>query len=129
MSETQKRSLKEVDHQFEVQFFEDVLGRDPNDVSVVELLANLYTRVGRIDDGLRMDRKLVRLRSASPVAHYNLACSLSLKNRKAEAIRSLRTAIQKGYRDWDWLMKDADLGNLRDDPRFRELLEEFEVPI
>ena len=97
--------------------------------SVVELLANLYTRVGRIDDGLKMDRRLVRLRPDSPVAHYNLACSLSLKNRKAEAIRSLRTAIGKGYRDWNWLMEDADLRNLRDYPRFRELLEEFQVPI
>lgn len=129
MSETQKRNLKEVDHEFEIQFFEDVLKRDPKEASVVELLANLYTRVGRIDDGLKMDRRLVRLRPDSPVAHYNLACSLSLKNRKAEAIRSLRTAIGKGYRDWNWLMEDADLRNLRDYPRFRELLEEFQVPI
>ena len=129
MSETQKRNLKEVDHEFEIQFFEDVLKRDPKEASVVELLANLYTKVGRIDDGLKMDRRLVRLRPDSPVAHYNLACSLSLKNRKAEAIRSLRTAIGKGYRDWNWLMEDADLRNLRDYPRFRELLEEFQVPI
>lgn len=129
MSETQESNLKEVDHEFEIQFFEDVLKRDPKETSVVELLANLYTRVGRVDDGLKMDRRLVRLRPESPVAHYNLACSLSLKNRKAEAIRSLRTAIEKGYRDWNWLMEDTDLRNLHDYPRFRELLEEFEVPI
>lgn len=129
MKEPQEKNLSKVDHGFEIQFFEDLFRRDSKEISVVELLANLYTRVGRTDDGLRMDQRLVRLRPDNPIAHYNLACSLSLKNRRAEAVRSLRRAIEKGYQDWKWLMEDADLLNLHGYPRFRDLLAEFEVPI
>ncbi len=113
------------EYQFEIGFFESVLRRDPKDPSVVELLAHLYTKTRRIDDGLKMDRKMVRLKPDSPVAHYNLACSLALKNRKSEAVKALRAAIEREYKDWDWLKRDPDLENLHDYPRFRQLLEEF----
>jgi hypothetical protein len=35
--------------------------------------------LGRIADGLKMDRRLVKLQPANPTAHYNLACSLALQ--------------------------------------------------
>ena len=66
------------DSQFEIQFFEAVHQRCPGYTEVVGLLGGLYTKAGRIVDGLRMDRKLVRLEPANPTAHYNLACSLAL---------------------------------------------------
>ena len=52
---------KSRDPEFEIRFFESVLRRAPNYANVVELLGGLYTRHGRIADGLRMDRKLVKL--------------------------------------------------------------------
>ncbi len=121
--------MKTVDHDFEIGFFESILKRDPRDTSVIELLANLYTKTGRIDEGLKMDRKMVRLRPENPVAHYNLACSLALKNRKAEAVKSLRTAIENYYRDWEWLVRDPDLKNLHDYPKFKTLLAENSIQI
>ena len=49
-----------------------------------------------------MDRKFVRLAPINPTAHYNLACSLALKKRKADAVRALpRSAVELGYRDLD----------------------------
>ena len=53
---------------YEIRFFESVLRRDPGYVLVVELLGGLYTRRGRIADGLRMDRRLVRLQPANATA-------------------------------------------------------------
>ena len=43
---------------FEISFFESILRRDPNYSEVIEILGGLYTKVGRISDGLRMDRRL-----------------------------------------------------------------------
>lgn len=107
---------------FEIKFFENVLKRDPKNAELIEILGGLYTREGRVSDGLRMDRKLVRLMPANATAHYNLACSLALKKRNAEAIRSLRTAIALGYRDFDWLQQDPDLEGLKRSPEFGKLL-------
>jgi len=109
------------DHQFEIKFFEGVLKHNPDYPEVIELLGGLYTKEGRVDEGLRMDRKLVRLAPDNPVAHYNLACSLALKRRKADAVRALRRAVETGYRDLDWLREDPDLASLRDYAAFLEI--------
>jgi tetratricopeptide (TPR) repeat protein len=110
------------DPQFEIEFYEAILRRSPDYTEVVGLLGALYTRVGRIADGLRMDRKLVRLEPENPTAHYNLACSLALCKKRPDALRSLRKALSLGYDDLDWMEQDPDLEILKNDPEFRKLL-------
>lgn len=109
---------------FELGFFEQVQKRMPKDVRVVSILAHLYTQSGRIDDGLKMDRKLVRLQPDDPTNHYNLACSFALKGRKADAVKVLRTAITLGYEDFQWMQHDPDLASLQDHAGYRALLGE-----
>lgn len=108
---------------FEVEFFESILRRNPKDSGVIEILGGLYTQQGRIDDGLRMDRRLVRLQPANPTAYYNLACSLALKKRNPEALRTLERSVELGYTDYEWMFQDPDLEGLRDHPKFLNLLE------
>jgi tetratricopeptide (TPR) repeat protein len=114
-------------HQFEIDFFEGILRRNPRDTDVIEILGGLYTKEGRIDDGLKMDRKLVRLLPENATAYYNLACSLALKKRKAEAMRALERAIELGYHDADWLMQDPDLDALKRSPAFHKLVQKIGV--
>ncbi|WP_269525385.1 tetratricopeptide repeat protein [Coraliomargarita parva] len=109
-------------YQFELGFFESLHKRMPRDVKVVSILAHLYTHTGQIDSGLKMDRKLVRLTPEDPVAHYNLACSLTLKDRRADAVKVLRDAISLGYKDFEWMRNDPDLADLQDYPGYRQLL-------
>jgi len=113
------------DPQFEIQFFESVHRRCPDYLEVVGLLGGLYTRVGRISDGLKMDRKLVRLDPENPTAHYNLACSLALCRKRPDALRSLRKALALGYDDLDWMQQDPDLDILKNDPEFLQLLRQL----
>jgi len=110
------------DPQFEIEFYEAILRRSPDYTEVVGLLGALYTRVGRIADGLKMDRKLVRLEPDNPTAHYNLACSLALCKKRPAALQSLRKAVSLGYDDVDWMLQDPDLEILKPDPEFKELL-------
>lgn len=112
---------KAPDPEFELRFFESILRRSPRYVRVLEVLGGLYTRQGRIADGLRMDRRLVRLQPTNPTAHYNLACSLALCRRRTAALRVLRQAVQLGYRDFDWMRQDPDLEMLKEHPEFQAL--------
>lgn len=114
---------KKSDPAFEIGFFESVHRRDPRYPEVIEILGGLYTKVGRIADGLRMDRKMVRLRPGNATAHYNLGCSLALCRRKKEALRSLGRAVELGYDDAVWMAKDPDLEILRNHPDFSALLD------
>jgi len=116
-------------YDWDIDFYERVLRRNPQDTAALELLGSLYTRKGRISDGLRVDRKLVRLMPDNPTAHYNLACSLALKRRKADAVKALRDAIELGYEDLDWMCEDPDLECLHGYPAFNRLLEDAEGEI
>ncbi len=111
------------DPEFEIVFFESVLRRQPAYAAVVEILGGLYTRQGRIAEGLRMDRKLVKLQPDNATARYNLACSLALTKRKSAALKELHAAVKLGYRDFDWMQQDPDLDALKAHPHFQALLE------
>jgi len=124
VEESLLRMSKRENFDFELGFFEQVQKRMPSDVRVVSILAHLYTQSGRIDDGLKMDRKLARLQPKDPTTHYNLACSLALKGRKADSVKTLRTAITLGYMDFQWMQHDPDLNSLQDYTGFQALLKE-----
>ena len=116
---------KNHDPAFETGFFESVLRREPDYVDVIEILGGLYTKQGRVADGLKMDRKLVKLQPRNATAHYNLAYSLALSRRKTDALRSLRQAVALGYRDFDWMQQDPDLEELKKHPEFLNLLDQL----
>lgn len=116
---------RELDPEFEIRFFETVLRRNRQYPAVIEILAGLYTKQGRIVDGLKMDRKLVKLQPANATAHYNLACSLALTKRNSAALQALRQAIELGYDDADWMQQDPDLDALKHRPEFTTLLEQL----
>ncbi len=113
------------DLEFEVGFFEAVLRRERDYFDVMEILGGHYTSLGRVEDGLRMDRRIVKLRPAYATGHYNLACSLALAGKKSLALKSLRAAIGLGYSDHKWMREDKDLLCLKEDPTFMELLAEL----
>jgi Flp pilus assembly protein TadD len=116
---------KQSDPAFEIGFFESVLRRQPRYAEVIEILGGLYTKVGRVADGLRMDRRLVRLKPDDATAHYNLACSLALSHRKSAALGALRRAIELGYTDIAWMSQDPDLEGLKRHPQFKALVEQI----
>jgi tetratricopeptide (TPR) repeat protein len=117
---------KKEDPAFDIGFYESILRREPRYSDVIEILGGLYTKVGRIADGLRMDRRLVKLEPKNATAHYNLACSLALSKRRADALRSLRQAVSLGYEDYDWMSQDPDLEGLKAAPEFKLLLKKLQ---
>jgi predicted Zn-dependent protease len=117
----------ESDYHFEIEFCRSVLEREPGNITVMEMMAGYYTKAGRIDEGLELDQKIVELDPDNAVNHYNLACSLALKNRAGEAISALRIAFEQGYDDFKWLLDDPDLVSLHENPAFSALLSEFQV--
>lgn len=114
--------MKEAETDFELSFFERLVKNNPNFVDALIPLAEAYTRKGRYEEGLKIDKKLVHLKKRDPSVHYNLACSLALVGEKNEALLTLERAVKLGYRDFDHMRKDSDLKVLREDPRFKLLI-------
>ncbi len=110
-----------------LEFLADFLGRarrhHPEDVEVLAELATPLTRLGRHEEGLSLDRRLVELLPDDATARYNLACSLALCHASAAALVELERAIELGYSDAEHLLADEDLASLRQEPSFLALVE------
>ena len=111
---------------FELDFFGAILERRPDYVDVLRVMGNNLTLKGRYVQGLQIDKRLVQLRPNDPLANYNLACSYALLKRTEQALKTLRRAVELGYRDFRYMREDHDLDSVRSDPRFRQLLREYE---
>jgi tetratricopeptide (TPR) repeat protein len=111
---------------FEIEFFSGILERLPDYVDVLRVMGNNLTLKGRYAQGLQIDKRLIQLRPSDPLAHYNLACSYALLKRPDQSVKTLRRAVELGYRDFRFMREDRDLDAIRHDPRFRQLLREYE---
>jgi len=114
-----RASQRDLDAQ--IEFMEGLIRRDPVYVDALQLLGDHYTRRGRYTDGLKVDERLARLEPQNPLVFYNLACSYSLTGQFDRAAIALEQAFQLGYRDFDWLAKDPDLRQLRQQPIYRDI--------
>lgn len=123
---TQLRPADQSQLDFEIEFFSGILERQPDYVDILRVMGNNLTLKGRYAQGLQIDKRLVQLRPNDPLAYYNLACSYALLNRPDHALKTLRRAVELGYRDFRYMREDRDLDSIRHDPRFRQLLREYD---
>ncbi len=114
--------FQKTDDEFTIWFMEGVLEKYPTYVECLMYLGNAYTATGMYEKGLEADFKLSRLRPEDPLVHYNLACSLSLLGRLNKSLESLEKAVDFGYDDLMYLENDSDLDSLRDDERYKVLI-------
>jgi tetratricopeptide (TPR) repeat protein len=106
----------------ELGFLEKVFQRLPEDIEILQALADLYTKTGKYQEGLEIDIKLSQQLPNDDMVWYNLGCSYSLTNHPDEAFEALTNAVELGYGDYDWMKTDPDLNKLHADPRFESLL-------
>ncbi len=116
--ETADRLLQD----FEVSLYQKALQFEPENVDILVYLGDAFAKRGMINDGLEIDKRLVRVCPKEPNFFYNLACSHSLLNQIDLAIEALEKAIGLGYDNFEHLQQDADLDNVRNDRRFHQLL-------
>jgi Flp pilus assembly protein TadD len=114
--------LERAGAEFLAGFFETELAQKPENLAALIELGHVYTRLGRIAEGLKVDRELAARLPGDPTVRYNLACSLALNGEIDAAFGELERALERGYRDGEHLAADEDLSALRADARFGTLL-------
>lgn len=58
----------------------------------------------------------------SPIAFYNAACVYSIKGKADEAFATLEKSVAAGFNDASQIEGDADLDNIKEDPRFAKMM-------
>jgi mannose-6-phosphate isomerase-like protein (cupin superfamily) len=77
---------------------------------------------GRYEEAADMARGIVEAHPEYPALLYNLACCESLAGRRDDAVRHLRSAIERSAQLRRLAVEDDDVAAIRDDPAIRELL-------
>jgi tetratricopeptide (TPR) repeat protein len=93
------------------------------DYGIVRMsLFGLLKKLGRNDEA--KEHESLAREFAKTESEYNRACFESLCGNTQEALSLLEIALEKGNSSKEWARQDPDLENIRDDPRFKELVGE-----
>lgn len=84
-----------------------------------------YHSLGNDNDAKKMIRKALELDEES--ANYEAACLYSLMNETDRAVKYFEYSLQGGNRSFYHFSRDIDLDNIRDLPRFKDLIKEYET--
>lgn len=114
---------------FEIDFYERILNRDPQYVEVLMRLGELFAEKGWQRRTLQVDLRLAALRPRDPFVIYNLACSHAVLHQVDDAMRELRRAVRLGFNDYRQLMIDPDLASLRLTQEFVSFARELQQPM
>jgi Flp pilus assembly protein TadD len=102
--------------------FPRYLSKHPEDARAHMFFALTLGIINRIDDAKREAAKALELNPSDPLMLYNATCFYSRLGEKALAIRTLKSAFTAGYENYEWLKRDTDLDNIRNEPEYIEFI-------
>ncbi len=103
-----------------------VLELNPDDNRALNLGAFALLRLGEREEAERWMDVSAKKAPMDSIIQYNAACFYSLEGMTEKALDCLENCLVKvGNINREWLDHDSDLDNIRDDPRFQELISRF----
>lgn len=113
LNETVQKSLK---------FYPEYLTRHPDDARAHVFYAMDLATAKQFDKAKSETAKAIELNPTDILMLYNVACFYSVMDEKQMAIETLKKAITTGYKAYDWMERDVDLDNIRNEPEYIELM-------
>lgn len=114
--ETYRRALECVEKHIDLH---------PDDGRALSFGAYALVEQGQPDRARQWSERALDADRDEPAIMYNVACTYSLLGELDRAIELLNRSIEQGYGHRAWLSHDPDLAPLREDPRFKQLLEKL----
>lgn len=99
------------------------LRHHPEETRALYMAANALVCLGQSEQGLRWAERALELEPDEPMLLYNVGCIYSLAGKSDLAVQYIEKAAAGRDGFIEWLRVDSNLDPIRDDPRFRALLE------
>jgi tetratricopeptide (TPR) repeat protein len=84
---------------------------------------NNYLKIKKYEQAEKDYLQVLDLEPKNEYALYNLACCYSLWGKTEQALVYLKKSIEAGFEDASHMDQDTDLDPIRDDPRFKAMLD------
>ena len=95
----------------------------PDDTRAWTMGAAVLADMGEPERAAKWVQRALSVDAEEPIIEYNAACVYVRLGRLDDAIRCLEASVGQGGLSRDWARNDPDLDPLREDPRFRALVE------
>ncbi|MCP4668729.1 MAG: tetratricopeptide repeat protein, partial [Deltaproteobacteria bacterium] len=102
--------------------YQKALFIQPGFIPALNDLALAYISKREYDEALPLCMKMIELRPDNYVAYYNIACMYARQDKVEESVHWLKQAVERGFKDWEFLKKDKDLENIRNTSYFKGLI-------
>jgi TolB-like protein/Flp pilus assembly protein TadD len=99
---------------------------NPDDARALHLGAGSLILTGDTERAKRWLQRALEIDPNDSVVLYNVACNYATLGEVDEALDYLQQAIEHGTVSLSWMQNDADLDNLREEPRFAAMLRDLE---
>ena len=100
------------------------LGLAPDDPTTLTNRGLTYDELERYDEALADFNRSLEITPDDPNTLYNLACLFSLWGKTDDALAYLKKAIDKDAKYREMAKTDKDFDNIKDPPRFKEIISE-----
>jgi len=104
---------------------EKQLELDPNDRRALSLGSGTLFELGEVEKAFSWSEKSLKLYPNETGVILNAVCLFARAGRKEEAIDFAEKVFGKGFGKRDWIENDPDYDSIRDEPRFKALLEKL----
>jgi adenylate cyclase len=103
-----------------------VLDLNPDDNRALNMGAFGLLKLGQKDEAIEWIERSIEKAPRDTIVHYNAACFYALAGETEKSLDCLENCqLRVGNLNREWLIHDSDLDNVRDHPRFAEILASF----
>lgn len=95
----------------------------PDDARALYFGANALTQLNERERAIRWAERALEMEPDEHQVLYNVACVYALLGEQDRAIDCLEKSVTQGWGQKQWMMNDPDLASVRENPRFKKLIE------
>jgi tetratricopeptide (TPR) repeat protein len=113
------------DYVHSIAAFKKAIQIDSTDCTSNILLGYRYIVNKNIDQGAPLLKRALKLNPTDQISWYILACAWSDADDTTNSLNCLKKAIESGWQNYDQIMTDDNLADLRKIPEFSQLMKHY----
>jgi serine/threonine protein kinase len=107
-----------------LDIYPEHLSKHPDDAYRRMAFAVNLTYVGRNEEAKNEGEKALKLSLSDPIMMYYGACLYSRLGELSQSVELLKNAVANGYENFEWIKRDPDFDNIRNEAGYIELMKE-----